>query len=228
MCVAAYISENAPKRAAWRFGLETETRNYNRVLLEDLIPVVRNRADGRGQPEAVALTWKATQALGGTHLASFNVRGEKIERNRLWRDSFGSRHCLIFADGFFDKEEVGKSKRYHYFTRKDGQPLALAGMWKQYQDERFEGEILTVVTTAPNADVADIHDRMPLTLPESAWGAWLESGDRKALLELVQPPESGVLKHWRITDDLFKRKLYTGPEVLKPVVDSGASQGLLF
>lgn len=222
MCVATYISKKALQRASEHYRLLAEIRDYYRMLLEDMVPVVRKRADGR--PEAVTLKWCAQQEAGGKAWASFNVRGERITQNRLWQESYGTRHCLVPCDGYFDRETDAASKRFHYFTRHDGEPLGLAGMWKLYQSM----EILTIVTTAPNADVAGIHDRMPLTLPESAWDTWLAGGDTTKLAPLIRPASDGQLQHWRVTDDLFKRSEPNTPELLTPVEDITTRQTELF
>ncbi len=40
-----------------------------------------------------------------------------------------------------------------------------------------DGEVMVsacIITTAPNARMADLHDRMPVILPPSAWDLWLD------------------------------------------------------
>ncbi len=218
MCVATYVSKKALKKTRERFRLSAEIREFYRLLLEDMVPVVRNRADGK--PEAVTLKWCAQQELGGKPWSSFNVRGERIKQNRLWSEAYGAQHCLIPCDGYFDRESEQKEKRYHYFTRHDDEPLGLAGLWKIYHGV----EILTIVTTAPNADVAGIHDRMPLTLPAHTWDAWLDARNTAALAPLIRPPADGQLKHWRVTDDLFKRTVPNTPELLTPIINSNTTE----
>jgi putative SOS response-associated peptidase YedK len=48
----------------------------------------------------------------------------------------------------------------------------------------------TIVTCAPNALVAELHDRMPVILPPSAWPAWLgeETIDRPEMLKTLLAP----------------------------------------
>src|SRR5687767_8945940 len=52
-------------------------------------------------------------------------------------------------------------KTAHLFTRKDGKPIALAGLWDRWvsADKTERKETYTVVTTAPSAFAAQFHDR---------------------------------------------------------------------
>lgn len=55
-----------------------------------------------------------------------------------------------------------------------------------------EGDRFSVVTTAPNASVSSVHDRMPLVLGPRESGVWLESGfaglaDRNRVTLLSRP-----------------------------------------
>jgi len=52
----------------------------------------------------------------------------------------------------------------------------------------------TVLTTTPNADAADYHDRMPVILDEKAQTNWLDpEADPKFLLEMAMPAPDGTL-----------------------------------
>jgi putative SOS response-associated peptidase YedK len=57
-------------------------------------------------------------------------------------------------------------KHPYYFSRADGEPITFAGLWDEWKD-RATGEKLkscTVIITAPNEFVAEVHDRMPVIL----------------------------------------------------------------
>ena len=59
----------------------------------------------------------------------------------------------------------------------------------------------TIVTCSPNELVAELHDRMPVILPPSAWPAWLgeesvKVADADTLAEFE--PYSAICRmHWR-------------------------------
>jgi putative SOS response-associated peptidase YedK len=64
-----------------------------------------------------------------------------------------------------------------------------------------EGEPLrscTILTTEPNPVTAEVHDRMPVILPASAWRAWLDADndDLETLGKLMVPaPAKLTLMH---------------------------------
>jgi putative SOS response-associated peptidase YedK len=77
--------------------------------------------------------------------------------------------------------------------RRDGQPMAIAGLWEAFVTPRREViRTYCVITIEANAMVAPIHDRMPLVLEQSDWPIWLGevSGDPAALL---RPPADHVV-----------------------------------
>lgn len=47
--------------------------------------------------------------------------------------------------------------------------LFMAGIWQKVEDENQ----FTILTTAPNASVAPVHDRMPLVLDKNEVPQWL-------------------------------------------------------
>jgi putative SOS response-associated peptidase YedK len=74
-------------------------------------------------------------------------------------------------------------------TPLDGSVLAFAGIWSVWEGP--DGPLLTcsVLTTAALGELAEVHDRMPLLLPEERWGPWLASTDEPAGLLAPPPPD---------------------------------------
>jgi putative SOS response-associated peptidase YedK len=70
----------------------------------------------------------------------------------------------------------------------DRRLMALAGLWETWRSPAGERvRSFAIVTTAPNALVAELHDRMPVILGQENWPAWLgetpaNPGQLKALL----------------------------------------------
>ncbi len=59
-------------------------------------------------------------------------------------------------------------------TPSDGHGLAFAGLYEFWGEP---GELLTtttIVTAEATGRLAEVHDRMPLVLPPSAWSRWLD------------------------------------------------------
>ena len=80
--------------------------------------------------------------------------------------------------------EGQKKKEKLRFASPDGNPLAVAGLWERWDksDDGSAVETYTVITTAANAFMAPIHDRMPAILAKSDWDAWLDPDMSNPLL----------------------------------------------
>ena len=139
-----------------------------------------------------------------------NARAETIATNGAFKSSFAKRRCIVPADGFYEWKAVpGQKKKQPYFIhRTDGELLALGGLWTQWKGTDPSGEPVTIrsttiITGRPNEKMAEIHDRMPLILPPSAWDDWLDP-DQTDLDQLgrflVPAPEEVITLHPVSTD----------------------------
>ncbi len=99
-----------------------------------------------------------------------NARGETLTRRPSFRDAFRHRRCAIPASGFYEWDRKAGTPQPHLFRRAGGEPFFLAGIW-----EPVPGGVDTcvVITTAPNALLSRIHDRMPVMLGEAEAEAWI-------------------------------------------------------
>ncbi len=130
--------------------------------------------------------WAKDKKLAARNI---NARAETVASKPTFKESLAKRRCLIPVDGFYEWQRRDKGKLPHYVYRRDGSPLALAGLWSTWKDPDT-GERLrtcTIITGEPNDLVAPIHDRMPVVLPEAAWAAWLDrdNDDPAAAAELL-------------------------------------------
>jgi putative SOS response-associated peptidase YedK len=108
---------------------------------------------------------------------TFNARAETVAAMPAFREAFRRRRCLVPVDSFYEwRREAGGARQPHRIVRTDGAPLVLAGLWAGRRDD--DGTVhrtFTIVTTRANATIAQLHDRMPVILPEAAWATWLEA-----------------------------------------------------
>jgi len=84
----------------------------------------------------------------------------------------------------------GKSKQPYCFEVGDGDVFAFAGLWDRWTDPRGEVvESCTILTTTPNALLADIHDRMPAILRPDDYALWLNptAQNTESALRLLSP-----------------------------------------
>jgi putative SOS response-associated peptidase YedK len=139
---------------------------------------------------------------------TINARAETVATKPTFRSAFRSQRCIIPADGYYEwKTTAGEVKQPYYFTRRDGMPLAFAGLWERF-DLRHEGETTTtsiftcaIITAEANQDVEEIHNRMPVVLEQGPfWDQWLDGAfaNRDALLKMCQPAPTGTLMGRRV------------------------------
>ena len=103
-----------------------------------------------------------------------NARAETLAERPAYRSAFERFRCLIPADGFYEWQPIpGESRKQPFhITRADGELFAFAGLWSVWhRGEPEELRTCTIITTAANALIAPIHDRMPVILPPRGRGA---------------------------------------------------------
>lgn len=150
-----------------------------------------------------------------------NARAETVASSPMFRDAFHRRRCIVPADAFYEwRTRNAGPKQPYAIARRDGSPLAFAGLWEGWRGSA--GEVLrsfAIVVTAANDDVAPIHDRMPVILEARDWPAWLdeEQGDLRAMLA---PGAVGLLRLWLVSARV-NRPVNNGPDLLD-AVDDGA------
>ena len=117
--------------------------------------------------------WAKDPTIGARMI---NARGETLGEKPSFRGPYRYKRCLIPADGFYEwRQEPGaKLKTPHYIHMKNAQPFAFAGLWDEWLGpDGSQVKSCTIITTAPNALVAGIHERMPVILRREDYAAWL-------------------------------------------------------
>ena len=114
----------------------------------------------------------------------FNARSESVAEKASFRGPWRHRRCLLPADGFWEQGRL--------IRRRDGAPFWLAGLWERWiGPDGSEVESCCVLTTAANALIQPLHDRMPVILGHGLEETWLAPADGPGLRAL-QP----LLRGW--------------------------------
>lgn len=129
-----------------------------------------------------------------------NARSETLARKPLFRDGLARRRCLIPADGFYEWTARSDGHMPHWFHRRDGRPLALAGIWSVRRHPRREEWVVScaIITGPSRGPVSAVHHRMPIALPRHRWGPWLDPHlDDPAVAHglLADPDTAGWVTH---------------------------------
>lgn len=101
----------------------------------------------------------------------FNARSESAAEKPAFRDALRNARCVVPVDGFFEWQKVEGGKQPWFVYRADKQPLLLAGLYARHS----WGDSFTVLTTAANSLMANLHDRMPVILAPEDAPRWLDS-----------------------------------------------------
>ncbi|MFH1377427.1 MAG: SOS response-associated peptidase [Planctomycetota bacterium] len=174
-----------------RFVMAIPASKLREMFKAENIPLLKARYNiSPGQDAAVLFddrtmgtaTWgfARSAAMSGKQSAlQFNSRVETFIKT-LAGGSNATRHgqpCLVPASGFYEFTAAtsGRLKQPWYFTLKDNEPMAMAGIVKRMTsdsatDVRFAFSILT---TEANDCVRAYHQRMPVILPPDAYDRWL-------------------------------------------------------
>lgn len=161
--------------------------------------------------------WAADRAVGSRMI---NARAETAASKPSFREPLKKRRCLIFSDGFFEWKREGASKRPYFIRMRDGEPFAFAGLWDSWNDRQTGETVLssTIITTAANRRLADVHDRMPAILEPGMYGVWLNCLPEPAdnLARCIRPYPHDDLEMVEVSG-LVNSPGNDFPEVIRPV-----------
>lgn len=126
-----------------------------------------------------------------------NARAETLADKPAFRSAARARRCLIPATGFYEWTKDADGNRLPYYIhRRDGAPIAFAGIWQRWGKDAPQATC-AMVTTAANAGMSAIHHRMPLILEPADWPLWLgEAG--KGAATLMRPGAEDILDWYRV------------------------------
>jgi len=135
---------------------------------------------------------------------TINARAETVFTSPVFRTSIRKKRCLIPVDSFYEwRRTEDRPKQPYAIRRRDGAPLALAGLWSSWKDPLSEEWLrsCSIVTTTPNELMARIHDRMPLILAPEAWELWLDPAldDVAELRGLLVPSPAADLEAYPVS-----------------------------
>lgn len=146
-----------------------------------------------------------------------NARSDTVAVKPAFREAVRTRRCIVPASGFYEWQAGPKGERLPwYFTRADGEPMALAGIWQHWERDGEAIDSVATVTTEAGPGMAGVHDREPVILERADWPLWLgEAGHGAAVL--MRPAAPGVLaRPWRV-DAKVNSNRASGPELVLPL-----------
>ena len=89
-----------------------------------------------------------------------NSRSETAAVKKFFRDALFYRRCVIPATGFYEWSRETKLK--YLFTPRDDEMIFMAGAYNEYGPVKK----FVIFTREADEDISDIHNRMPVLLPQ--------------------------------------------------------------
>ena len=181
MC-GRYVTARSASELRALFDAADETggglrADFNVAPTTDVPTVIATRepaeaGDGRGQVRGrlrllrwgLLPRWAKDMEAGARMI---DARVETVEDKPASRRAFASRRCLLPADGCYEwlpPDGRGGSKQPIYFSRADGAPLAMAGLYERWTSPTGEQLLSCVVliTTAMD-EFRHVHDPQQLS-----------------------------------------------------------------
>lgn len=132
--------------------------------------------------------WKAT---------TFNARIEEADAKPTFRAAWKYGRCLIPAGGYYEWTGKKGQKTPHFIqSAGNEETLWFAGLSSIWNDMRT----CTILTRAANADVENVHHRMPVILNADERDAWL-AGTQDKDLGAGATLRHHIVKSFGIKDD---------------------------
>ena len=189
-----------------------------RALFRTVNPLVNFAPNWNMAPTQAAMVVRRHPATGERHLDTLfwgllphftkdaktarrpiNARAETAASSGMFRGALAARRCLVPVDAFYEWRTMADGKQPYAIARGDGAPLAMAGVWEGWRAPDGEAvRTFAILTTAANATMRALHERMPVILEAEHWPAWLgeAEGDHAALMA---PAAEGVLRLWPVS-----------------------------
>lgn len=235
--------ETAPTAASHRDL--ADYADYNVAPTKPVCSVVaRHPRDARGTPDpertvrsirmmrwGLVPHWAKDPAIGSRMI---NARADSAASKPAFRDAVARRRCLLPADGWYEWQAASGSRKQPFFIfPSDGSGLAMAGLWSTWRPQATAGPsaasppesepvpmlvTCAVVTTEAVGPLAEIHHRMPLILPPSAWASWLDP-DCDDPSQLLAPPPAHLVDtlELRPVSTLVNSVRHNGPELVERI-----------
>lgn len=220
MC-GRFALTSPPRRLQEHFALAAAPEGLEprwNIAPSQEVLVIPNRTQRLLRPARWGLIphWASDTAIGHRMI---NARAETLAARPAFRDALARRRCAIPADGFYEWQRRGRARQPFHLRRRDGQPLAFAGLWDVWRTPAGERVASCTIVTVPANDlVAPIHDRMPAILDGAALDAWLDPRECQAgdLAPLLAPWPVDSLEAWPVSS-YVNAPDHDGPECIAAI-----------
>jgi putative SOS response-associated peptidase YedK len=175
--------------------------NFN-VAPTQTMPVITAAGDAM---QLELMRWGIPRFIGpGKVKDVFNTRADKAFWS--WKKLTMTQRILVPATGFYEWKKLSGGKQPYFIHPKDEELFSFAGIWNTWKDEDGkETKTFSIITTDPNEEMLEIHNRMPVILHQEDESAWLSpsnDNDRNTIEALLRPYENDGLELYEVSSDV--------------------------
>ena len=209
--------------------------NWN-IAPTNEIYIIRDNQQGRILDSAswglIAPWQKNSTEARNSQSHAINARSESIHEKPTFRQAFRTTRCLIPATGYYEwATSLGKyppKQPFYISSANENTSLSIAGIWSIWKNESgAEIQSAAIITREAVGELATIHSRMPVFMPNDRWEDWLDPKNREietliSLMEIPDPADGLVTRPVAPRVNLVANN---GPELIEPF-ELGESQTL--
>jgi putative SOS response-associated peptidase YedK len=188
-------------------ALENLGERYN-VSPSQIMPTIRRDESGDNHVEPMRWGYMPFWAKDFNEVfkyKTFNARSETMFDRRMWKEAALSRRCLVPATGFYEWKKTPSGKQPFFIHPKDQELFSFAGVWGSWKDaEGNKWHTYSIVTTEPNEEVSDIHNRMPVILSPDEEDLWADPTNtaEQDIAPLMHPYPDNMLELYEVSRDV--------------------------
>lgn len=170
-------------------------------------PVLTDNNGPRPEPERelAPMLWGLVPMWSSDPMSGprpFNARAETAAEKPTFRNAIKRRRCLIPAQGYYEWHKRERARQPYYFTLRSSALFGMAGLWERWNGA--DGSVLdscTILTVAPNALAAAVHDRMPAIIAPGDYARWLAPFPMQpgTLADMLKPWPAEDMQSWPVS-----------------------------
>ena len=188
MC-GRYELSSHPTAIALAFGLAHPPDIHPRYNIAPMqqVPIIRQNAVGERELVQVRWglvpRWAKDPSIGARMI---NARAETLATRDAFRNALARHRCLVPVNGFYEWQQLRNGRQPLHVGMRDGRPFGLAGLYERWLSP--DGEVLdtcTIVTTSACESLRQVHERMPVIVPDAKYARWLDCSNPDDVADLL-------------------------------------------
>lgn len=154
-------------------------------------------------------------------LKLINARKEGLFEKPMWNRLVKAKRCVVPARGFYEWKNIAGSKLPYYITPTSGKVFSFAGLWDEWVNKSGEKiKSYTIITTTPNKEMSEIHNRMPVILKKDVTDIWLSPLElsQDQVDDILTSAPNGSLNIVRVSNEVNSTR-HNSKELIYPLTD---------